>query len=253
MEGNPTPRICETYGGMLNSIGLQNKGVKRFIKEDWPFLADLDVPVIVNIAGETIQEYIELSKILSQKTKPTALELNISCPNVDRGGYIFGCDPALASELVSEVKKHCDFPIIVKLSPNVTNIVSIAQAVVNAGADGLSLINTIRAMAIDTKTFKPKLARVIGGLSGPAIKPIALRMVWEVCQKIDIPVIGMGGIMNGHDALEFFLAGAKAVAVGTASFINPRAIVDIKNELEELLVEKKIVSLQEVIGALRID
>ncbi len=247
--GNPNPRVCETYGGILNSIGLQNKGVELFIKEDWPFLANLDIPVIINIAGESIQEYKELANIFSKQTKPAALELNISCPNVDRGGYIFGCNAALAAELVSEVRKTTELPIIVKLTPNVNNIVEVANAAVKAGADIVSLINTLLGMAIDVNTFKPKLSRSVGGLSGPAIKPVAIRMIWEVANNIDVPIIGMGGIMSGLDAMEFFLAGASAVSVGTANFINPQSTMLIKKEIEDFLDNKGISSLKEVIGA----
>lgn len=247
--GNPTPRICETYGGMLNSIGLQNKGVEKFLKEDWPFLSKLKVPIIINIAGETIGEYSELAEIFSSKTSAAALEINISCPNVDRGGHIFGSDQVLAAELVKEVRKATSLPLIIKLTPNVTNIVDIAKAVVLAGADIISLINTIIGMSIDVDTYKPKLGRGVGGLSGPAIKPVAVRMVWEVARNIDIPVIGMGGIMSGRDAIEFFLAGASAVAIGTVNFINPQATIQIKKEIEEFLTEKNVTSLKEVIGA----
>lgn len=233
-EGNPPPRIVETPAGMLNSIGLQNEGIDYFLKEHLPFLAKFDTPTIVNIAGETVEEYAELAKILNKEPKVKGIEVNISCPNVKKGGMMFGIDPQLTKEVISAVKKSATtMPVIAKLTPNVTDITIIAKAAVEAGADALSLINTILGMAIDIETGKSRLGTLTGGLSGPAIKPIAVRMVYEVAHTVEVPVIGIGGIMSGADAIEFFLAGAKAIQVGTASFIDPQAPIRILTELAE--------------------
>lgn len=218
--GNPPPRITETPSGMLNSIGLQNDGLKSFLEKDLPILSKFDVPVIVNVAGETIEEYVEVCRTLGREAKVKGIELNISCPNVKQGGMTFGVDPQCTQEIVKAVRKSTSLPLIVKLTPNVTDIALLAKAAESAGADALSLINTLLGMAIDVKTKKFKLATQTGGLSGPAIRPIAIRMVWQAAQAVKIPIIGIGGITNVEDALEFFLAGASAVQVGTANFVD---------------------------------
>lgn len=232
-EGNPPPRIVETPAGMLNSIGLQNEGIEYFLKEYLPFLSKFVTPTIVNIAGETVEEYAELAKILSKETKVKGIEVNISCPNVKQGGMAFGVDPKLTAEVISAVRQSTNQPIIAKLTPNVTDITVIAKAAVRAGADALSLINTIVGMSIDIETGKSRLGTLTGGLSGPAIKPIAVRMVYEVAHATSVPVIGIGGIMSGNDAIEFFLAGAKAIQIGTASFVDTEAPVRIIKEIED--------------------
>jgi len=219
-SGNPPPRICETPSGMLNSIGLQNDGLEAFITKHLPFLSKYSTPIIVNVAGETMEEYAEVVKALSKESKVAGIELNISCPNVKKGGMAFGVDPQLTEEIVKKVRPLAGKPLIVKLSPNVTDITVIAKAAVNAGADALSLINTVLGMAIDIKTKKPKLATITGGLSGPAIKPIAVRMVWQVAQVVNVPIIGIGGIMTADDVQEFLLAGASAVQVGTGNLVD---------------------------------
>ncbi len=235
--GNPPPRIAETYGGMLNSVGLQNPGVKTFIKDDLQYLRGFDTRIIVNVCGHTLEEYIETVQILAD-TEVDLLELNISCPNIKEGGIGFGTQPDMAARVVEGVKKHCRQPLIVKLSPNVTDIASIAKAVENAGADGLSLINTVLGMRIDINTKKPILANGMGGLSGPAIKPIAVRAVYQVAQAVKLPIIGMGGISNADDAIEFFIAGANAVAVGTANFVNPYAMPQIVDGIKNYIHQK---------------
>ena len=218
--GNPMPRICETASGMLNSIGLQNEGVENFIKEKLPYLSKLDVPVIVSISGDSTKEFCQLAKRLDKVKGVDGLELNVSCPNVNRQGLIAQCKDS-TYELVKNVRNNTNKTLITKLSPNVTDIVEIAKAACSAGSDAVSLVNTFLGMAIDIETEKPKLGNIVGGLSGPCIKPIALRMVWEVAKNIKKPVIGMGGIMNAEDAIEFLIAGAKAVQVGTANFVEP--------------------------------
>lgn len=248
--GNPMQRIIETPSGMLNTIGLQNVGVDAFISEKLPYLRDFDVPVVVNVCGETLEEYCEVTEKLDAAEGVAAIELNISCPNLDCGGMSFGVDSRLASELVNDVRERTGLPLLVKLSPNVTDIVEIARAVENAGADGLSVINTLLGMAIDAKTRRPQLANLTGGLSGPAIKPIALRMVWQVYNAVKIPIVGMGGIMTGEDAVEFFIAGASAVAVGTANFVNPRASLDVTDGIREYLEEHGVDSVKELVGSL---
>ena len=249
-SGNPMQRIIETPSGMLNAIGLQNVGVDGFISEKLPYLRDFDVPVVVNVCGETLEEYCEVTEKLDAADGVAAIELNISCPNLDCGGMSFGVDSRLAGELVTEVRERTGLPLLVKLSPNVTDIAEIARAIEDAGADGLSVINTLLGMAIDAKTRRPQLANLTGGLSGPAIKPIALRMVWQVYNAVKIPIVGMGGIMTGEDAVEFFIAGASAVAVGTANFVNPRASLDVTDGIREYLESQEMESIKELVGSL---
>ena len=232
-EGNLPPRIVETPAGMLNSIGLQNEGVEFFLKEDLPFLARFDTPTIVNIAGESIEEYAELAKRLGKETAVKGIEVNISCPNVKLGGMSFGVDPKLTKDVISAVRKATTQPVIAKLTPNVTDITVIARAAASAGADAISAINTIVGMSIDIETGNSRLGTLTGGLSGPAIKPIAVRMVYEISRAVKVPVIGIGGIMTGNDAVEFLLAGAKAVQVGTANFIDTEASIRIIREIED--------------------
>ncbi|NLW47274.1 MAG: dihydroorotate dehydrogenase [Firmicutes bacterium] len=246
--GNQTPRIHETPGGMLNAIGLQNPGVGQFIKEAIPFLRRYQTPVIVNIVGKTIEEYAQVAEILNEQPEVSGFELNISCPNVKEGGIAFGVDPLMAALVTSEVRKKTNKPLIVKLSPNVTDIVTIARHVEDAGADGLSLINTLLGMAIDIRKRKPILANLVGGLSGPAIKPVALRMVWQTFQKVKIPIIGIGGICTASDAIEFIMAGATAVGIGTGIFREPLAPVKIIEGIREFLVEEGFASIAELKG-----
>ena len=248
--GNPMQRIIETPSGMLNAIGLQNVGVDGFISEKLPYLQGFDVPVVVNVCGETQEEYCEVTEKLDAAEGVAAIELNISCPNLDCGGMSFGVDSRLAGELVNNVRARTGLPLLVKLSPNVTDIAEIARAIEDAGADGLSVINTLLGMAIDAETRRPQLANLTGGLSGPAIKPIALRMVWQVYNAVKIPIVGMGGIMTGEDAVEFFIAGASAVAVGTANFVNPRASLDVTDGIREYLVTQGFDSVKELVGSL---
>ncbi len=230
--GNPPIRVAETASGMLNSIGLQNPGVGHFISYDLPFLRQFSVPVIVNIVGRSVDEYALLAKRLKDMEGIAALEVNVSCPNVKEGGLSFGQDPLLVKEVTEAVRENWDKPLIVKLSPNVTNIVEIGRAAKEGGADVLSLINTLRGMAIDTNSGRPVLAQGIGGLSGPAIKPVALRMVFELASELDIPLIGMGGIQSYRDVLEFMMAGASAVAIGTAVLRTPGMLIELVRELE---------------------
>jgi len=248
--GNPMQRIIETPSGMLNAIGLQNVGVNCFIAKKLPYLREFDVPVIVNICGKRLAEYLEVTEKLDAEEDVAALELNISCPNLDSGGMSFGVDPELASQLVKSVRKKTARPLLVKLSPNVTDITVIARAIEDAGADGLSVVNTLLGMAIDVQTRRPKLANVTGGLSGPAIRPVALRMVWQVYNTVKIPIVGMGGIMTGDDAIEFLIAGASAVAVGTANFVNPCAALDVTNGIREYIQQQKVDSIKELVGSL---
>lgn len=249
--GNPPPRIVETACGMLNAIGLQNVGVDRFIAEKMKYLAGLNVPVIVNILGDSLAEYEEITKRLAGVPGVAGIEVNISCPNVKKGGVAFGTDPSMAAAVTSIVKKMASVPVMVKLSPNVSDITLIARAVEEAGADSISLINTLIGMAIDLKTRQPVLANVIGGLSGPAIKPVALRMVYEVAKVVSIPVIGIGGIESADDALEFMLAGASAVQIGTANFVNPRASEEVVDGINAYAVAEKLTSIRSIIGGLR--
>ncbi|MBS1115150.1 MAG: pyrD [Nitrospirae bacterium] len=249
-EGNPTPRIVETSSGMLNAIGLQNIGIERFIREKIPFLKQFNTPVIVNFFGDTREEYILAAEQLSCVDGIHGLEMNISCPNKQAGWSIFGTDPKVTHDVVSSVRKKTDLTLIVKLSPNVTDIGLMAKAAEDAGADALSLINTITGMAIDIQTRKPKLANIRGGLSGPAIKPIAVRMVYEVKQAVKIPVVGLGGIMNADDAVEFMIAGATAVAVGTANFINPMATIEILDGLAAYMKLHEIEDIASLTGSM---
>lgn len=246
--GNATPRVAETRGGMLNAIGLQNPGLDKVLAEELPWLEKYDVPIIANIAGTTVEDYIEVATRISEAPNVKAIELNISCPNVKCGGITFGTDPIIAAELTKEIKQVSKVPVFVKLSPNVTNIVEMAQAVEKAGADGLSMINTLIGMRIDLRTKRPILANGAGGLSGPAIKPVAIRMVYEASQKVDIPIIGMGGIHSAEDVIEFFLAGASAVAVGTANFVDPYICPTIIDELEGWLDKMGVDQISELTG-----
>jgi dihydroorotate dehydrogenase (NAD+) catalytic subunit len=249
-RGNPPPRIMETPSGMLNAIGLQNPGVHVFIKEKLPFLRQFDVPVIVNIFGETVDDYGQVAEILSQTEGVHALEVNISCPNVKKGGMAFGADPSAAREVTRRVKSVTHLPVMVKLTPNVTDIVEIAKNVESGGADAISLINTIGGMAVDAEKRRPRLSTITGGLSGPAIKPIALKMVWQVAQKVSIPVVGVGGIMNAEDAVEFLIVGARAVQIGTANFVNPRAAMDVIEGIERYMIRHGMREMRDLIGSL---
>jgi dihydroorotate dehydrogenase (NAD+) catalytic subunit len=249
--GNPPPRIMETAGGMLNSVGLQNIGIDLFLEEKLPKLRQYDLAVIANIYGESYSDYARAAEKLSHAEGLHALEVNVSCPNVKEGGLSFGCNPHAAAEVTRCVKSETHLPVIVKLTPNVTDIGVIAQAVEQAGADAVSLINTLTGMAIDIKTRRPYLKNVTGGLSGPAIKPVALRMVWQVAKKVSIPVIGMGGIMTAQDALEFMIAGASAVQVGTANFVNPRVTMDIIDGMHRFIQNNHINHISEIVGTLR--
>ncbi|MGG1218471.1 dihydroorotate dehydrogenase [Priestia endophytica] len=246
--GNPTPRVAETPAGMLNAIGLQNPGLEQVIEKKVKGLEQYDVPLIANVAGATEEDYMIVAKEISKAQNVHALELNISCPNVKAGGITFGVDPTLAAELTRKVKEVSEVPVYVKLSPNVTNIVEMALAVEKAGADGLTMINTLLGMRLDLKTGQPILANKTGGLSGPSIKPVAIRMVYEVSQRVEIPIIGMGGVTNASDVLEFLYAGASAVAVGTANFVDPYVCPQIIEELPEVLSEYGFSHIEECIG-----
>ncbi|KIL20856.1 Dihydroorotate dehydrogenase, catalytic subunit [Bacillus safensis] len=246
--GNPTPRVAETGAGMLNAIGLQNPGLKGVLENELPWLEQFNTPIIANVAGSQVEDYVEVAKQISQAKNVHALELNISCPNVKTGGIAFGTDPNMAASLTKAVKKVSSVPVYVKLSPNVANIVEIAQAIEAAGADGLTMINTLIGMRLDLKTGKPILANKTGGLSGPAVKPVAVRMVHEVSQEVSIPIIGMGGVQSAEDVLEFLLAGASAVAVGTANFVNPFICPEIIEELPNVLAAYGYSSVEECIG-----
>jgi dihydroorotate dehydrogenase (NAD+) catalytic subunit len=247
-DGNWTPRVAETYAGMINSIGLQNPGLDKVVSEELAFLEKYNTEIFVNVVGHSIEDYVEVSQKISKVKNVSALELNVSCPNVKDGTH-FGTDAKLLENLVLEVKKVSSKPIFVKLSPNVTDIVSMAKAAQNGGADGLSMINTLLGMRIDMKTRKPVIARKMGGLSGPAIKPVAIRMIYDVSQEVKLPIIGMGGIMNADDVLEFIYAGASAVAIGTANFIEPYACLEIIDELEGKLKTMQVSNISELIGA----
>ncbi|RQD71541.1 MAG: dihydroorotate dehydrogenase [Tindallia sp. MSAO_Bac2] len=249
-KGNPTPRVAETYGGMLNAVGLQNPGVDAFMSEDIPFLKKYDTRIIVNVSGKSIEEYCGVAERLAE-ADIDMLELNISCPNIKEGGITFGTDTKMAALVVKEVKKVSRQPLMVKLSPNVTDITEIAKAVEAEGADAISMINTLLGMAIDAKNKRPILGNVMGGLSGPAIKPVALRMVYQVCRSVKVPVVGMGGIMTGEDAAEFILAGATGVAVGTANFTNPSATVDVLEGLESYMKHQGFSSVGEIQNAMK--
>ncbi len=249
--GNPTPRLIETPGGMLNAIGLQNVGMEGFITKKLPFIRTVKTPCIVNFFGESLEEYGEVAARLDALPEVAGLEMNISCPNVKHGGIVFGTDPASAASVVKVARAATKKPLIVKLSPNVTDIVAMAHACADAGADALSLINTLIGMAIDLEKRRPVLANTTGGLSGPAVKPIALRMVWQVARAVKVPVIGIGGITNATDALEFMLAGASAIQVGTASFINPGAAQQIAEEMAAWMCAKGESDIKNLIGALK--
>ena len=251
--GNAPPRIVETACGMLNSIGLQNVGVDRFISEKMNYLVGLNIPVIVNILGDSLAEYREIAARLAGVPGVAGIEINISCPNVKKGGVTFGTDPSMASAVTEAVKEKSDVPVMVKLSPNVSDIIRVARAVEDGGADSISLINTLIGMAVDLKTRRPVLANVIGGLSGPAIKPVALRMVYQVASSVSVPVIGIGGIETFEDALEFMLAGASAIQVGTANFVNPKASEEIVEGIGHYVETEKLSSVRSLIGQLIID
>jgi dihydroorotate dehydrogenase (NAD+) catalytic subunit len=248
MVGNPPPRIFETEGGMINSIGLQNPGFQEFIKNKLPYYRDLKTHLIINFFGNTQKEYIELAGRFDSVPGISGLEMNISCPNIKKGGIVFGTDPQMAYRLVQAVRKATQIPLIVKLSPNVTDITLMAKSVEEGGADAVSLVNTFRAMAVNIHTRKPELGNIIGGLSGPAIKPIALRMVWEVSQAVNIPIIGMGGIMNAEDAIEYILVGASAIQIGTANLINPRTGIEVLHGIKKYFIQNKINRIQKLIG-----
>lgn len=250
--GNPTPRITETTSGMLNAIGLQNVGIDAFIQYKMPFLRTVNTPIIANFFGNTLEEYGEVARRLNDIPEIAAAELNISCPNVKQGGIVFGTDPRAASEVVTLVRKHLQKPLIVKLTPNVTDITVVARAVEEAGADAISCINTITGMSVDVHTRKPRLANCTGGLSGPAIHPIALRMVHQVVRAVSVPVIGIGGIVQPMDAIEFLIVGAKAVQVGTANFVDPTAMLSIIDGIEQFCIDEGLDDIHQLIGSLRL-
>ncbi len=248
IKGNPPPRIWETPSGMLNAIGLENPGVDVFLDEKLPYLRSFDTAVIVNVFGYSLEEYVGVVEKLDGVSGVAGLEVNISCPNVKAGGIVFGTNVKAASELLSAVRKATKLPVIAKLSPNVTDITEFAEAARDAGCDGLSLINTLLGMAIDVRCRRPRIANCTGGLSGPAIRPVAVRMVWQAARAVRLPIIGMGGIVTGEDALEFILAGATAVAVGTTNFLNPRATLEVLSGIEALMAEQGVSKLTELIG-----
>jgi len=247
-KGNPTPRIVETPSGLLNAIGLQNGGLDNYLSEKAPFLRKYSTPIIVNLVGYSVDDYVSLAEKITEAGAADALEINISCPNV-KHGCDFSVDPVLTGELIRALRKATPLPLITKLSPNVTDVVSIARAAMDAGSDGLSLINTLLGTAIDVKTRKFRLANITGGLSGPAVKPVALRMVWQVHQALpNAPIVGMGGISNANDALEFIMAGATAIAVGTSTFVTPTTILSVIDGIEQYLINNEIGSVTELIG-----
>jgi dihydroorotate dehydrogenase (NAD+) catalytic subunit len=250
IAGNPPPRVFEAHSGMINSIGLQNVGVRAFIAEKLPALRSCSTPVLVNVFGYSTEDYVEVVRGLEDAPGIAAYELNVSCPNTRHGGVYFSSDPALLSHVVSEVRRVSRRPVLVKLSPNVARIEPLARAAEEAGADALSLVNTFAALAIDARTRKPRIGAGFGGLSGPAIKPLALRLVWEACQAVRIPVVGLGGIASGEDAAEFLVAGASAVQVGTATFWDPAAPARIAHELDRFLEQQGISQLREIVGTL---
>ena len=251
-KGNPPPRIAETPCGMLNAIGLENVGIENFVKDKLPFLQSLTPPLIVNIYGKLEDDYRRLAARIDEIEAIAGIEVNISCPNVKAGGMAFGVDPNAAYSVIQAVRKQTGKFLIVKLSPNVTDITEIARAAQDAGADCLSLINTLTAMAIDIETRRPKLANITGGLSGPAIKPVALRMVWQVARIAKVPIIGIGGILSAEDALEFIIAGASAIQVGTANFVNPHATTDIIDGIEKFLADRNIAKISDLVGTLEV-
>ena len=250
-EGNPYPRMAETASGMLNAVGLQNKGINYFVENIYPKLKKIDTNVIANVSGSTVEACVEVAERMNELEDIAGIELNISCPNVKEGGMAFGTDSGASHKITSAVRKVYSKPLIVKLSPNVTNISEIAKSVEDAGANSVSLVNTFLAMAIDAETRKPILSTVTGGLSGPAIKPIALRMVWQVFKAVKIPIIGLGGIMNATDAIEFLLAGATAIQVGTANFINPRTAIEIVSGINDYCERQGVEDVGELVGGLR--
>jgi dihydroorotate dehydrogenase (NAD+) catalytic subunit len=249
-KGNPAPRIVESSCGMLNAIGLENVGIEAFVRDKLPFLRTLATPTVINLYGKTIEEYAALTQRVDEIAGIAGIEINISCPNVKAGGCAFGVDPDTVYRLVKTLRARTCLPLMAKLSPNVTDITVIARSAEDAGADAISLINTLTGMAVDVDTRRPKLANITGGLSGPAIKPVALRMVWQVVNTVKIPVVGMGGIMTARDALEFLIAGATAIQVGTANFVNPRATMDILDGVGAYLIENNIPMLTDIIGSL---
>ncbi len=249
-QGHPPPRIAETPAGMLNAIGLQGIGVHRFVREKLPLLRDRGARTIVNICGTTLDEYVEVARVLSDAEGVAAIELNISCPNIKEGGIQFGCSLAGTAQVTAAVRKVTTLPLIPKLTPNVTDVASFARAAEESGADAVSLVNTFLAMAIDVETRRPKLSNVLGGLSGPAIRPIAVRMVWECYQAVKIPILGMGGIAETADAVEFFLAGASAVQIGTANFADPFVWTKILDGLEDYMHRHRISRISELVGAI---
>lgn len=251
-QGNPMPRILETESGMLNAIGFQNVGVERFIAEKYPKLKDLKAKTFVNMTANSIEEFGELARKLEGLDALGGLEINISCPNIKKGGINMGTDPLMAAKVVEEVRKNSSHHLMVKLTPNVTDIKVIAKAVEEAGADSISLINTLVGMAVDVNTRKPKIANVIAGLSGPAVKPVALKLTWEVAKTVNIPVVGMGGISSAEDALEFLIVGASAVQVGTANFYNPAITMEIVDGIEEYMRNNNIKDINEIIGTFEV-
>lgn len=251
-EGNPYPRMAETPQGMLNAVGLQNKGVHYFVEHIYPRVERLNTAVIVNVSGSTVEDYAETARIIGGLDRIPAIELNISCPNVKHGGMAFGVTPHGAEEVVSAVRRVYDKTLIVKLSPNVTDITEIARAAEAGGADSVSLINTLLGMAIDAERRRPVLSTITGGLSGPAVKPIALRMVWQVARAVRIPVIGLGGIMNWRDAVEFLLAGASAIQIGTANFIDPAVTLKVSSGINDYLERHGFTSVRDIVGALEV-
>ncbi len=251
-QGNPAPRIAEIPGGILNSVGLQNPGVEAFIRDEIPWLKEYNTAIIANIAGNTVEDYCRMAERLNEVPEVAALEVNVSCPNVKHGGAAFGTIPSLVEEVTREVKKRYDKTVIIKLTPNVTSITETAKAAEAGGADSVSLINTLLGMAVDIRTRRPILKNNTGGLSGPCVKPIAVRMVSDVYHAVKIPIIGMGGIMTGEDAIEFFLAGASAVMIGTANLVNPDACVHITDEIEAYLKQYGYSSVKEIVGTLQL-
>jgi len=249
-EGNPYPRMAETPSGMLNAVGLQNKGVENFCKDIYPRIKHYNTNILVNVSGSTIEDYVETAQMINDLEHIPAIELNISCPNVKEGGMAFGTSCTSAASVVKEVRKVYKKHLMVKLSPNVTDITEIAKAVETEGADSVSLINTLLGMAIDAETRKPLLSTITGGLSGPCVKPIALRMVWQVFRAVNIPIVGLGGIMNARDAIEFILAGASAIQIGTANFIDPQVTVKVVEGIQEYMIRHKVHNISDLTGAL---
>ncbi|WP_461633666.1 dihydroorotate dehydrogenase [Labilibaculum euxinus] len=250
-EGNPYPRMAETPSGMLNAVGLQNKGVEYFCDNIYPRINHYNTNILVNVSGSVIEDYVETAAMINELDKIPAIELNISCPNVKEGGMAFGTSCASAASVVREVRKVYKKHLMVKLSPNVTDITEIAKAVEEEGADSVSLINTLLGMAIDSETRKPLLSTVTGGLSGPCVKPVALRMVWQVFNAVNIPIVGLGGIMNAKDAIEFILAGASAIQIGTANFIDPQITVKVVEGIKEYMIRHQVENVTDLIGAIK--